>query len=811
MPHTNAPTPPPPRPPGLIRDPQVVLHHLELILRTWALPLLAALIAAVAAYAGAGLLLRARRGRAFADGARIVEISAPPEAALSGGAALWANLLALHRPRLARLVHGQPHLAFEYRASADGLNIRMWIPRAVPPGLVEHAVQAAWPGARALLLQDPAPPLPSTGVEATGGRLVPARTQAIPLRTKFDEDPLRALFGAVSELQPGEVACVQILARPASPRRIRKLRSTLNALAGKPTGSAGLKTAFFDAITPHTGARTRPGPGTQAAWRDPRTDADARAAATKLAGPLWEAAVRYGAAVPETPTARGRARGLAHGVAGSFNIYAERNHLRRRPLRHPAKTLAARAFGRGALLSVPELAALAHLPADLVVPGLARAGARPVPPNVRVPILGEGVKVLGDSDAGPARAVAIPVADARHHLHVIGKTGSGKSTLMANLILGDVDAGRGAVVIDPNGDLIADLLDRLPAQIAGKTVLVDPEDGADPPRINMFDGAAPDVAVDNLVGIFKRIYSGFWGPRTEDLLRATCLTLLTTRTGHETPTLADIPTLLTSAPARRRAVAALPQEGSQTLRTFWAWWEAMSEPSRAHTAGPLLNKLRAFLLREFVARTVARGATTLDLGAVLDGGLALIRLPKGVLGDETVRLLGSFVVAKTWQAASARAKLGRARRDASLYMDEAHNFLTLPYSLEEMLAEARHYHLSLVLAHQNLAQLPNDLREGISANARNKIFFTVSPEDAHQLERHTLPHLGAHDLAHLDAFQAAAALVVDAADQPACTLATRPLPEPVPGRAQLIRQAARRNAAAPAAALGEGDATAKTA
>jgi hypothetical protein len=795
-----ATAPPPPRLPGLIRDPQALLRHLDHILRTWTVPLLAVLLGCAALYAAAGLVIRAHRTRAFGEGARVVEISAPPEAALSGGEALWANLLALHRPRLHRLIHGQPHLGFEYRASADGLSIRLWIPHGVAPGLVEHAAAAAWPGARALPLDDPAPPLPLAGVEATGGSLVPARTQAIPLRTKNEADPLRALFGAVGDLQPGEVACVQILARPASARRSRKLRGTLNTLLGKPTGATGLKSAFFDAITPHTGPRTRTTGGSGQPWRDPRTDADARAAAGKLAGPLWEAVLRYGAAVPASPTARGRARGLAHGVAGSFNIYAERNHLRRRRLRHPAAALARRSFGRGALYSVPELAALAHLPADLVVPGLSRAGARPVPPNVRIPTAGRAVKLLGDADAGPARAIALPVADARHHLHVIGKTGSGKSTLMANLILGDVDAGRGAVVIDPNGDLIADLLDRLPAQIAGKTVLVDPEDGADPPRINMFDGAAPDVAVDNLVGIFKRIYSGFWGPRTEDLLRATCLTLLTTRTGHETPTLADIPTLLTSAPARRRAVAALPEEGSQTLRTFWAWWEAMSEPSRAHTAGPLLNKLRAFLLREFVARTVARGATTLDLSAVLDGGLALIRLPKGVLGDETVRLLGSFVVAKTWQAASARAKLGRARRDASLYMDEAHNFLTLPYSLEEMLAEARHYQLSLVLAHQNLAQLPNDLREGISANARNKVFFTVSPEDAHQLERHTLPHLGAHDLAHLDAFQAAAALVVNAADQPACTLATRPLPEVTPGRAEQIRTAARSNAAAPVTA-----------
>jgi len=798
MHRTATPPPPAPRLPGLIRDPQTVLHHLDQIVQTWTVPLLATALACVAVCAGAGLLTRARRNRAFADGARVIEISAPPEAALLGGEALWANLLGLHRPRYARLLHGQPHLGFEYCFTGDGHSIRLWVPRAVPPGLVEHAVEAAWPGARALALEDPALPLPLAGVEATGGRLVPARSEAIPIRTKHEQDPLRALFGAVSDLQPGESACVQILTRPASPRRARKLRGTLNALLGKPTGSAGLKTVFFDAVTPGSGAPRRPAGSGQPPWRDPRTDADARAAAGKLAGPLWETVLRYGAAAPaQRANATGRARGLAHGAASAMGAYAERNHLRRRPLRHPARILASRAFGRGALYSVPELAALAHLPADLVVPGLARAGARPVPPNVRIPAASttqRPVKVLGDAEAGPERAVAIPVADARHHLHVVGATGSGKSTLLANLVLDDVEAGRGAVVVDPKGDLVADLLDRLPAKAATRTVLFDPEDGAPPPRINMFDGASPDVAVDNLVGIFKRIYAGFWGPRTDDLLRAACLTLVTACRDNPalgTPTLAHIPGLLTSDAARRRYVSALSTEDNEVLTTFWDWYEQMSPPSRAYATAPLLNKLRAFLLRDFVRATVATGATTVDMGMVLDGGLCLVRLPKGVLGDETVRLLGSFIVAKVWQAAAARAKLGRPRLDASLVLDECQNFLSLPIGLEEMLAEARAYRLALILAHQDLAQLPGDLREGISANARSKVVFSISPEDARAMERHTLPVLTAHDLSHLDAFQAAARLVVDSAAQPAFTLRTRPLTAPIPGRAQQIRLGAR--------------------
>src|SRR3984893_7280575 len=163
-----------------------------------------------------------------------------------------------------------------------------------------------------------------------------------------------------------------------------------------------------------------------------------------------------------------------------------------------------------------------------------------------------------------------------------------------------------------------------------------------------------------------------------------------------------------------------------------------------------------------------------------------------MLGEETAQLVGSFIVARTWQAASRRARLPEASRaDAGLYIDECQNFLNLPYPLEDMLAEARAYRLSVTMAHQNLAQLPADLRQGISANARSQVIFSISPEDARDLEHHTAPVLGAHDLSHLDAYQAAARLVAGSAETPAFTFRTTPLPPPVPGRAPLGRQAAR--------------------
>jgi hypothetical protein len=131
------------------------------------------------------------------------------------------------------------------------------------------------------------------------------------------------------------------------------------------------------------------------------------------------------------------------------------------------------------------------------------------------------------------------------------------------------------------------------------------------------------------------------------------------------------------------------------------------------------------------------------------------------------------------------------RAPASLYVDECQNFLTLPYRFEELLPEARGYGLALHLAHQHLGQLPRELHDALSANARTKLYFTCSPEDARALERHTLPQLSAYDLSHLAGFQAAVRLVAGGTELPTCTIRTRPLPPAVPGRADQARAAAR--------------------
>lgn len=157
-------------------------------------------------------------------------------------------------------------------------------------------------------------------------------------------------------------------------------------------------------------------------------------------------------------------------------------------------------------------------------------------------------KPLGESDALPGRRIAVAVADARHHLHVIGATGTGKSTLLTNLILADASAGRGVAVLDPKGDLITDVLARLPADAGDRLILLDPADDTATPAWNVLDpaGRPAHLIVDQLVGVFARLYAAYWGPRTDDVLRAACLTALR----RDGATLADVPLLLASRRAR---------------------------------------------------------------------------------------------------------------------------------------------------------------------------------------------------------------------------------------------------------------------
>jgi TraM recognition site of TraD and TraG/Type IV secretion-system coupling protein DNA-binding domain len=760
---------------GLLYEPDRTLHqlpslaHHALSTLEHAAPILAALLAALGI---ARLVVNRVRRRRLAREARLVTIGVPPEVEAGGALLLWSALHDLLRPHLARLLAGQPHLAWEIAASETGTVFRMWVPGCVPPGLIERAVASAWPGASTTT--EPASFDASEGPIRVASELVLSGPGWFPLNAAMNPDPLPLILGQLAGLREGQCALVQVLARPATIREQRRLRTAARRLrAGIPPGRLARLLDFLTTTRAPTPPR-----------HDPTISPDVRDVMSKSAQPLYRCLIR----VTVSARSRGEARGRIHAILGGFAAYEGRVGLRRRGMRGAQAKLRDRWIGRRAFLAgADELAALAHLPGQDAIPGVVMAGAREVAPPPGLPSTG---KPLGVGANG--RQVNLAVADARQHLHVLGPTGVGKSTLIGRLVLADFDAGRGAVVIDPKGDLIEDLLARIPPGRENEVDLMDPMDSA-PPGLNVLDSPDRDLGVDQLVGIFRRVFERFWGPRTDDVFRAALLTL----TAAPTATLADVPRLLSDTDFQAELVGEI--DDPVGLGPFWEWYQGLSEGVRAQAIGPLLNKLRAFLLRGPVRAIVGQPKTTLNIPrAINEGRLLLVRLPKGTLGEDTSRLLGSMVVARVWQAALARAALPpEQRRDAALYVDEVQNFLNLPTPIPDVLAEARGYRLSLCMAHQHLGQLTRELREGIAANARTKVYFQVSRDDAATLEREVRPELAAHDLAHLPVHTAAVRLCHDGQTSSAFTVTTEALPPDIPGQAENVRTATRHRIGVP--------------
>lgn len=378
---------------------------------------------------------------------------------------------------------------------------------------------------------------------------------------------------------------------------------------------------------------------------------------------------------------------------------------------------------------------------------------------------------------GANQTIGIKPSDRRLHAYLLGKTGTGKSTLLKNLIIQDIRNGHGLAVVDPHGDLVRDLLRYVPSPRTGEVIYFNPADQEYPIGLNLLEAVEPSVrplVASQALSVFKHVWADSWGPRLEYILANSLLTLL------EVPgsTLLVIPRLLTDKAFRSRVVACLTDP---VVKRFWlSEYERYSPTFQQEAIAPIQNKVGQFLASSLMRNVVAQPRNKMDLSLLMDKGRILLAdLAKGKIGEEATMLVGSLLVTKLFLAALTRVdQPEQERKDFYLYLDECQN-ITTPI-LASILSEARKYRLNLILSHQYVAQLPEAITQAILGNVGTLICFRLGAQDAQALEQEFAPEVSAQELERLGPYEICLRLAVDGVSTRPLYARTFELPAPDP-------------------------------
>jgi len=405
--------------------------------------------------------------------------------------------------------------------------------------------------------------------------------------------------------------------------------------------------------------------------------------------------------------------------------------------------------GQKFLLSTRELAGLFHLPDEKTVPNLLHVLSKKGEPPADLPTnsADENISFFGATNFhGQKIPFGIHRADRRRHFYSVGKSGSGKSKFLELLVQNDLKNGHGVGVLDPHGDLVDNILKMIPENRKKDVVIFDPGDLNFPICFNPLADVPPELKIRVTIGfieIFKKLFGAGWSPRLEHVLRQTTLALL------DTPgaTILSILKMLTDKNYRQKIVRNIRDD---VVKNFWvnefAGW---SEKFDNEAITPLLNKVGQFVSTNMIRNIVGQSKNKINFREIMDGGkIILMKISKGILGEENAALLGAIAITKIYQAAMARADTPeKDRRDFYFYVDEFQNFATDTF--DEILSEARKYRLNLTLAHQFLGQLSPQILKTVFGNVGSMVAFRVGGDDAAIFEKEFNPRFSARDILNL--------------------------------------------------------------
>jgi len=543
-----------------------------------------------------------------------------------------------------------------------------------------------------------------------------------PLRMtdKFDPDPLIGILATLERLQRNEYAVIQILFQGAVSPWSESIMRSVTTYDGTP---------FFE-----------------------NAPEMVPLAKKKVSGPLFAVAIR----VMGVSHREDSAQHISDMVGSAFGrlYFSETNSLL--PV-YPQvdfqsivdSFLLRESYTTGMLLNMQELATVVHLPSQSVTSAKLVRDTRK---TKAAPSITEGHKlVLGLNEYQGYEKLATTNTQTRlRHTHLIGATGTGKSTLLHSMIVQDIRNGNGVAVLDPHGDLIENILPHIPNRRHKDVIIIDPSDGEYPVGFNILSAHSEiekDILSSDLVAVFKRLSSS-WGDQMNSVFANAILAILESSKGG---TLIDLRRFLVEKSFRETYLKSVLDPN------IVYYWQKEFPLLKSGSVGSILTRLDTFLRPKLIRNMVAQ-KKSLDFEDILDSQkILLIKLSQGLIGTENSYLLGTFFVTKMYQAAMARQIQSKEdRKDFFLYVDEFQNFITP--SMSHILSGARKYHLGLILAHQDMSQLSkhdSELANSVVSNAGTRICFRLGDTDAKRFAA-GFSYFDAQDLENLNVGQAIA-------------------------------------------------------
>lgn len=379
--------------------------------------------------------------------------------------------------------------------------------------------------------------------------------------------------------------------------------------------------------------------------------------------------------------------------------------------------------------------------------------------------------------------------DRRRHMYIMGKTGMGKSVMIENMALQDIQKGHGICVVDPHGELVEHILNHIPNHRVNDVVYINPADRDYPIAFNILESVDPNykhLVASGLMGVFTKIWAGVWSARMEYILGNTVLALL------DSPgnTLLGIARMLVDKQYRKRIIDHVQDP---MVKSFWVnEYANYNDKFRNEAIAPIQNKVGQFLSSSIIRNIVGQTKSTIDLREIMDQQkILLVNLSKGRVGEDNSALLGAMIITRLQLAAMSRVDVPESeRKDFYLYVDEFQNFAT--ESFATILSEARKYRLNLTIAHQYIGQLIDDkntvVRDAVFGNVGTLVIFRVGSADAEFLEIEFDPTFTMADLINLPKYHIYLKLMIDGVTStPFSATTLPPLSQPTGNAEKVIK------------------------